>query len=298
MDSVLKALKALEKDVKFSGSKYWIDSKRALCWIENRGEWKQFVCHRVSEILKLTNKKDWGYCSSTENPADLGSRGMFGYDLKHNKLWWHDPLWLSQGESSWPQENKTIISTPKNQSKKKVSSVNVMVVKNSETRSINLVFDINRYSSLRKLLKITALVLHFINKLKSWKIGVLQHDGNESKDKEISRALSRVELINVENVWVKAAQADLRQQDNFEQLKTALNIFEYENGMLKCLGRLENSDLDEYARRSFILPKKHGLTSLVIKDCHTRVHHSGLRASLANYVQDTGYQGQGKLLRN
>ena len=134
---------------------------------------------------------------------------MFGYHLKHNKLWWHDPLWLSQGESSWPQENKTIISTPESQSKKKVSSVNVMVVENSETRSINLVFDINRYSSLRKLLKITALVLHFINKLKSWKIGVLQHDGNESKDKEISRALSRVELINVENVWVKAAQADL-----------------------------------------------------------------------------------------
>ena len=51
--------------------------------------------------------------------------------------------------------------------------------------------------------------------------------------------------------------------------------------MLRCLGRLENSDLDEYARRPFILPKEHGLSNLVIKDCHTRVHHSGLRASLA-----------------
>ena len=156
-----------------------------------------------------------------------------------------------------------------------------MVVENSETPSINLVFDINRYSSLRKLVRITALVLHFINKLKSRKIGVSQHDGNESKDKEISSALSRAELINAENAWVKAAQADLRQQDNFEQLKTALNIIEDENGMLRCLGRLKNSDLDEYARRPFILPKEHGLTNLVIKDCHTRVHHSGLRASLA-----------------
>ena len=278
MDSVLKAL---EEDVKFSGSKYWLDSKTALCWIENRGEWKQFVRHRVGEILKLTNKKDWGYCPSAENPADLGSRGMFGSDLKHNKLWWHGPLWLSQGESSWPQESKRIISTPESESEKKVSSVNVMVVEYSETRSINLVFDINRYSSLRKLVRITALVLHFINKLKSRKIGVPQHDSNESKDKEISSALSRAELINAENAWVKAAQADLRQQDNFEQLKTTLNIIEDENGMLRCLGRLENSDLDEYARRPFILPKEHGLTNLVIKDCHTRVHHSGLRASLA-----------------
>ena len=143
---------------------------------------------------------------------------------------------------------------PESESEKKVSSVNVMVVENSETRSINLVFDINRYSSLRKLVRITALVLHFINKLKSRKIGVPQHDGNESKDKEISSALGRAELVNAENAWVKAAQADLRQQDNFEQLKTTLNIIEDENGMLRCLGRLENSDLDEYACRPFIIP--------------------------------------------
>ena len=51
--------------------------------------------------------------------------------------------------------------------------------------------------------------------------------------------------------------------------------------MLMCLGRPENSDLHKYARIPFILPKEHGLTNLVIKDCHTRVHHSGLRASLA-----------------
>ena len=122
-----------------------------------------------------------------------------------------------------------------------------MVVENSETRSNNLVFDISRYSSLRKLVRIKALVLHFINKLKSRKIGVPQNDGNESKDKEISSALSRAELINAENAWVKVAQADLRQQDNFELLKTTLNIIEDQNGMLRCLGRLENSDLDEYA---------------------------------------------------
>ena len=137
---------------------------------------------------------------------------MFGSDLKHNKLWWQGPLWLSQGESSWPQENKTVISTTESESEKKISGVNVMVVENSETRCISLVFDIGRCSSLRKLVRITALVLHFINKLKSWKIGVPQHDGNESKDKKISSALSRAEIINAENAWVKAAEADLRQQ--------------------------------------------------------------------------------------
>lgn len=56
---------ALEHSVQFSGVYYWLDSKTALtalCWINNRGEWKQFVRHRVDEILKLSREEDWGHC--------------------------------------------------------------------------------------------------------------------------------------------------------------------------------------------------------------------------------------------
>ena len=51
--------------------------------------------------------------------------------------------------------------------------------------------------------------------------------------------------------------------------------------MLRCIARLENSDLDESASKPFILPKEHEFTRLVIKDCHIKVHHNGLRWSLA-----------------
>ena len=37
---------------------------------------KAIVRHRVNETLKLTDKEDWAYCSTEENPADLGSRGV------------------------------------------------------------------------------------------------------------------------------------------------------------------------------------------------------------------------------
>jgi hypothetical protein len=122
MDSVMKAM---EHGIKFSGLKYWLDSKTAVCWIENRGEWKQFVRHRVGEILKLTKKNDWGYCLSAENPADLGSRGTFGSDLKDEKLWWHGPLWLSREEHNWPQK-ENIICTPESEGEKKISSVTAL----------------------------------------------------------------------------------------------------------------------------------------------------------------------------
>ena len=40
--------KALETQVSLTGTRYWLDSKTAICWIQNRGEWKQFVRHRVN----------------------------------------------------------------------------------------------------------------------------------------------------------------------------------------------------------------------------------------------------------
>ena len=34
---------ALEVQIRIEETRYWSDSKTALCWIENKGEWKQFV---------------------------------------------------------------------------------------------------------------------------------------------------------------------------------------------------------------------------------------------------------------
>ena len=68
----------------------------------NHGEWKQFVRHRVNEILKLSEKGDWSHCPGEENPADIGSRGVSALELKQSELWWHGPTWLKEREDIWP----------------------------------------------------------------------------------------------------------------------------------------------------------------------------------------------------
>lgn len=40
---------ALHSQRKLNGVKFWLDSKMAVSWIQNKGEWKQFVGHRVNE---------------------------------------------------------------------------------------------------------------------------------------------------------------------------------------------------------------------------------------------------------
>ncbi len=51
-------------------------------------------------------------------------------------------------------------------------------------------------------------------------------------------------------------------------------------GVLKCRRRLENSDLDMKAQQPIILAKDHRLTKLLIEECHRKVHHRGVRATL------------------
>ena len=87
-------MSALSSQVKVDCIRYWLKSKTALYWSFNIGNWKQFVQHRVNEILGLSKKKEWCHVSGVENPADLGVTAKW---LKESKLWWEGPQWLREG---------------------------------------------------------------------------------------------------------------------------------------------------------------------------------------------------------
>ena len=123
MDTVKKALEA---QVKLSGTRYWLDSKTALCWIKNREEWKQFVRHRVNEILKLSDKEDWSHCPGEDNPADIGSRGASPSKLRDSALWWNGPQWLSEEEDKWPPKEK-LIAIPESEEEVKKTACALVV---------------------------------------------------------------------------------------------------------------------------------------------------------------------------
>ena len=93
---------ALEPSITFEASYFWLDSITALYWIKSKGEMKQFVQNRVDEILDLTGREQWFHCKGTENPADLGTRGILPSQLEENSLWFQGPSWLSEGQKNWP----------------------------------------------------------------------------------------------------------------------------------------------------------------------------------------------------
>ena len=101
------------------------------------------------------------------------------------------------------------------------------------------------------------------------------------------------EVKQVERLWVKATQIELRQQANYDQSAQRLGIAK-KKGLLRCQGRLKHAELDQEGREPLILPKEHPLTNIIVKSCHEKLLHSGLRATLAEVRVGFGYPKVGK----
>ena len=261
-------LEALGPNFKVDEVKYWLDSKTALFWIYNNGEWKQFVQHRVNEILRLTRKEDWGHVSGIENPADLGSRGVSASHLKDSKLWWEGPNWLQKGKESWP--NWLPLEDSPDVSSEKKKSAQVMLITEKEEEKVSNVVNLERHGSLARLLRVTAYVMRFVSNLKKKREGMQVN----------VKRLSVEEIETAERLWIEDGQQSLKKREDFEKISVQLGVVN-EDGMMVCRGRLGNSDLDFRSKYPILLPKNHPFTDLVINDCHKRVHHNKLRSTLA-----------------
>ena len=268
MDTVYKAL---QPQVKIDSCRYWLDSKTALYWINNAGLWRQFVQHRVNEILGLSSKEDWGHCAGVCNPADLGSRGVSASTLKNSRLWWEGPFWLFLGREQWPDNSNELIEQSEEVGEEMKNTTAVLaVVEDKRALGISKIFDIKRFSSLNKLLRSTCWVLRFIDSLKS-KGGPREHN---------DRHLRSEEIINAERLWIEEVQKEMRSEANYKQISQQFGVYEDKN-LLRCKGRIEYANIEYEAKYPILLPGEHYFTELIILNCHERVHHNGLAATLS-----------------
>ncbi|GFX71529.1 integrase catalytic domain-containing protein [Trichonephila clavipes] len=134
---------------------YWTDSLISYYWIRgDSSAFKPYIKNRVQEIQLLSDPMQWGHCPGKDNPADLLSRGTSAVKLAQNELWWHGPPWLKLTPDHWPNRQRDILDSELcSEELEHRSSVHVAVTQQREA-----LVDINRFSSLKKLLKTTAWV--------------------------------------------------------------------------------------------------------------------------------------------
>lgn len=80
-------------------------------------------------------------------------------------------------------------------------------------------------------------------------------------------------------MWIRSSQDELKGSKHYKDLALKLKLVEID-GLLRCKGRLECSDLEPESQQHIILPRDDKLMILVIEECHRKTKHSGIRATL------------------
>ena len=235
MSNVVNALGA---QLKISSCRYWLDSQTALFWLNNAGEWKQFIKERVNDILEKSEKNSWGYCSGKENPVDIGSRGSEAGRLVNNELWWERPKWLKKEKECWPTGSRLERNEEVDSERKR--EVAVLRGMQEKMYLIGSVIDIDKFSNMNKLLLVTSWVIRFIQNTKV-----------KEKERNYAR-ISVAEMQRAERMWVLDAQSTVSEKEDSCLLRN-LGAF-VDDGILRCKGRLENSDLSIDAKFPILSP--------------------------------------------
>lgn len=263
--------------IKFHGSYFWSDSKIVLSWINSEPcKWKIFIANRVTEIQSLTRTEDWRYVNTRENPADLISRGVNSNKSFPNDFWFHGPHWLRQKENNWP------INFSKDPEESSLPELKRVKLINVVTQSSK--FDLfNKYSTCRKLKRIFAYVLRFINNLRARKQNQSKHLSSELTAEEVQRSLDTlIKIAQAEDLSSEIQLiSDGKKLENRHKL-ISLNPFMDHSGILRVGGRLRRSEYTYEKIHPAILPAKHILTQLIAKEEHARLLHAGPQLLLAS----------------
>ncbi|KMQ86362.1 gag-pol protein [Lasius niger] len=257
----------------------WVDSSVSLAWIRGHpSQWQEFVANRVAVIQELVPDARWHHVAGSENPADCVSRGLSPSLLQTHSLWWRGPVWLQGPSVGWPSTAPPIDDAI-NLEKKRPHQVLVTAVSKPSSCSWNL---IDRFSSLDRLLRITAWILRSVAIFKG-------------ADHYSSRALHPEELIQARTFWIKDTQrAYFNRELEICSTKTSLPRthpllklapFVDSEGVLRVGGRLKNSLLDPDGKHPAILPRDSSFSRLVISDLHHRTLHGGTQVVLATLRQ-------------
>ncbi|XP_071827786.1 uncharacterized protein [Apostichopus japonicus] len=251
-----------ETTLEISETVYMTDSMIVLGWIHSEARtFKPFVSARIGEIQSRSDPTQWKHVPGDINPADDISRGVPVEKLSDR--WITGPSFLCQPQTEWPhQEVQTQTGVDE---KRKIFQIATVTSKSD-------VIDCKRFSSWRKLIRVTAYVQRFLSHLKLR----CHKDDNASRPETVT--LTPSELERAEMYWVQEAQKPLHDQIKKGEYKT-LSPFE-EKGIIHVGGRVEKRLVSYDCRHPILLPRQHPISMLITRQTH-EIGHDGVATTAA-----------------
>ena len=149
---------------------------------------------------------------------------------------------------------------------------------------ITKIIDCRAFSSITRLLRVTAYVFRFTR--------ILRKKVNGTHWREVlGNELSASEIDESEALWIRTVQnlsfeSEMKylhgnQRSSPPELISQFGLFLDQKAIIRCKGRINESSLPEMTKNPVLLPSKHYFSNLVIRDTHERIKHSGLRDTLS-----------------
>ena len=257
----------------------WTDSSVTLTWVNSHpSRWKDYVRNRMMLIQEIIPDGRWRLISVRDNPADCASRGIGVEQLVNHGLWWRGPSWLERHSSDWPSVAAAPIIGIHTEEKPGIT-----LIMRNQPGPMPLQSLAARYSSLDKLLRVTAIWQRYIARLRG-----IDHSS-------LSNPLNPGDLERALQYWMRATQAayfasEIQTLSNNGRLASShplsrLTAYVDQHGVLRVGGRLKFANIPSDSKHQMILPGHSHLSGLIIQQAHLQTLHGGTQLTLGTVRQ-------------
>ena len=257
-----------EIDLPIQHIQFWRGSTLTQQYINNtKHQLKPFFANRQTEILELSDAKQWRHVPGEENPADVLSRGVMSPDELNSSSWFKGAGFLLKEEEHWPKSIVHELDDNDDAVRNKVVLVALGMVGDVDR------IDMARFSSWLRLKRVFAWTIRFISNCRT------------SEENREADFLTVKEINNAEHVIIKDVQAmefkeeisrlSKSQQPPKSSKLAPLCPFVDKEGVLRVGGRLGDLAIPMAMKHPPILGRKHPATRLLIDWTHRRNGHVG-----------------------
>uniref|UniRef100_A0A8D9BBX1 Integrase catalytic domain-containing protein n=1 Tax=Cacopsylla melanoneura TaxID=428564 RepID=A0A8D9BBX1_9HEMI len=267
---LLESLNSFIQSIQIEKITCFTDSTTVLAWLQTPPyQLKVFVANRVASITEKVHPEHWRYVPTSQNPADLATRGLLPSQvIAQYEFWFHGPTFLLQSPESWPDipSSTTSVSVP--ELKPQVS----LVSHQTDNQEPFVVSFIQRFSSLIRLQRIMAWILRF--KQNCLNIDKRQH--GPLTHHEITAAMTLCVKATQQFYFADVIKELTQGKQHLGSLKSLSPILD-PSGLLMVGGRLKNAPLPAASKHPLLLPSKSHLAVLIVDHLHLYSLHGGVR---------------------
>lgn len=249
---------------------FWSDSRDVLCWINSdHRRYSQYVGHRISEVLEISEAHEWRWVPGKLNSADDATKWNTLPELSSEDRWFKGSEFLWCTEDKWPKSPDRK-STTENELRPSLLLHHVLP---------EPVICVTNFSTWERLCKVIAYVHRFASNCRKKGMESLITTG----------PLTANELFMSERTLIRLAQSEsypdevmlLRKPSDLssEVIPKTSTLYQLtpwldSNGILRMRTRIAACDYaTDDAKNPIILARKHPTTSLIIDHYHRKYHH-------------------------